>query len=394
VTARNYDINGWFEVKDNPLSKVGVFPYSGAMIDASGEFGLDQNKIYNVLRPQEELEDSECHESLKLLPWIDGHVMLGDDFNLTPAEEKGVSGVIGEDIYFDEKDLTLKGNVKVFAENLKDEIDKGKRELSLGYRCKYEKESGIFDGEKYDFVQRRIRGNHLASVDQGRMGPEVAVLDGNLLTFTLDSKELVMTPEEMGKAIKGLLESVKALSEKVSGMDAKAAKAKDEDELKKAEDAKKAEDEEVLKKKKEKEDLEKTKDEEDPEKKKKDDSAMDSLVSDNNDLKETVKTLQATVDSFEKTGMKTLIKTISARDALAKSLSNHVGTFDHSEMTLDEVAVYGAEKLELKCEKGSELATVNGFLHNRDVSQTVTLDSKTDGKSMDGLDDYIKGSKK
>ena len=33
-TARRYDGNGWFEIAANPLSKVGVFPYTGASIGA------------------------------------------------------------------------------------------------------------------------------------------------------------------------------------------------------------------------------------------------------------------------------------------------------------------------------------------------------------------------
>src|SRR5690606_32457155 len=37
---------------------------------------------------------------------------------------------------------------------------------------------------------RNIRGNHLALVDEGRAGPDVAVLDR--LKFTLDSRGLVM----------------------------------------------------------------------------------------------------------------------------------------------------------------------------------------------------------
>jgi len=32
LDKREYDTNGWFEVKDNPLSKVGVFPYSAASL--------------------------------------------------------------------------------------------------------------------------------------------------------------------------------------------------------------------------------------------------------------------------------------------------------------------------------------------------------------------------
>ena len=370
MTDRKYDINGWYEVKDNPLSKVGVFPYTGAMIDPTGEFGLDPDKIYNVMRPQDELADLETIESFKLVPWIDEHIMLGEKKNgLTPAEEKGISGVIGENVFFDDKDQMLKGNVKVFAEGLKNDIEKGKKELSLGYRCKYEKESGIFNGQSYDFVQKYIRGNHMASVDEGRMGSEVAVLDGNLLTFTIDTKELIMTEEEKKKA---------------------------EEEKKKVEDEaaekKKVEDEAAEKKKVENEAAEKKKVEgEDP---KKDSEAMDSLRSDNEALKKTVKDLISTVDGLKKDGFKTIMSEISKRNSLAESLSQHIGTFDHAEMTLDEVAVYGAEKLELKCEKGSELATVNGFLHNR---QPLTighgLDSNTTGQGMDGLDDYIKGGK-
>ncbi|MCP4122230.1 MAG: hypothetical protein GY751_10795 [Bacteroidetes bacterium] len=159
----------------------------------------------------------------------------------------------------------------------------------------------------------------------------------------------------------------------------------------------------LISSKTEDEDAEDTKDEdpeedtedEDPEEKKEDTEAMDSLKSDNKKLQKTVKDLTSTVDNLEKNGVKTLLKTISKRDTLADSLSKYIGTFDHSEMTLDEVAAYGAEKLELKCDKGSELATLNGFLHNRNpLADTHSFDSKTSGQSMDGLDEYIKGDGK
>jgi len=382
ISKRKPDINGWYEVKENPLSKVGVFPYTGAMIDPNGEFGLDPDKVYNVMRPQSELEDPETIESFKLVPWIDEHVMLGEKKDgLTPAEEKGISGVIGENVFFDDKDQMLKGNVKVFAEGLKDDIEKGKKELSLGYRCKYEKKSGVFNGQGYDFVQKCIRGNHMASVDEGRMGSEVAVLDGNLLTFTIDSKEfkkMAMTPEQMEEALIKVVETVSSLTEKVEGL----ISSKTED----VEDPEKKDTEDVEKKD--------TEDVEDPEKKK-DAEGMDSLISSNAALQKTVKDLTSTVDGLKKDGTKIIMGEISKRNSLAESLSLHVGTFDHAEMTLDDVAGYGIEKLELKCDKGTELATLNGFLHNRNPSTNVhTLDSKTPGQGMDGLDDYIKGSKK
>ena len=96
MTKRQKDINGWFEVKDNPISKVGVFDYSGAQIGAA-----DPNRIYRVYRPAEELADPATIESFKLLPIVDDHTMLGNpNEGMTAAEDKGVAGVIGEEVYF------------------------------------------------------------------------------------------------------------------------------------------------------------------------------------------------------------------------------------------------------------------------------------------------------
>lgn len=181
ATNRIEDHNGWFEVKGNPISKVGVFPYLGAQIGAP-----DPAKVYNVYRPAEELAHPETIDSFKLLPWIDDHAMLGDAF--TPAEQKGISGVIGEDVYFDEP--YLRANIKAFSSSMAHKINGGKIQLSPGYRCMYVPESGVFDGMEYQYVQRNIRGNHLALVDQGRTGPDVSVLDH--LRITLDASDFIM----------------------------------------------------------------------------------------------------------------------------------------------------------------------------------------------------------
>ncbi|SUC07378.1 Uncharacterized protein conserved in bacteria [Proteus mirabilis] len=92
MTKRQYDLNGWLEVKDNPISKVGVFDYLGFEIGAP-----IPEKIYKVYRPQEELASTETINSFKLMPFVDEHEMLGKDG--TPAETKGIQGVIGERVY-------------------------------------------------------------------------------------------------------------------------------------------------------------------------------------------------------------------------------------------------------------------------------------------------------
>ena len=180
-SARTYDLNGWPEIKGNPISKVGVFDYLGADISPD----LQPDRIYKVYRPKDELAHPETIDSFRLLPWTDEHEMLGsEDEGLTPAERKGVHGVIGEDVYFE--DGYLKGNIKIFSKKLAGLIENGKKELSIGYRCLYDLTPGVYDGQKYDAIQRSIRGNHLASVEEGRSGHDVAVLDH--FRISLDSK--------------------------------------------------------------------------------------------------------------------------------------------------------------------------------------------------------------
>ena len=198
TSKRQEDINKWPQIKDNPLSKVGVFPYSGAQIHGS----LIPDKIYNVYRPEEELSNQETINSFKLIPWINEHEMLGPrELGFTPAEEKGVWGVIGQDVYFDKNTLTLCGNIKVFSERMKKLIEDGKIELSAAYRCVYELTPGVYNGIKYDAIQRNVRANHLALVTEGRMGPDVYVLDE--YKFTFDKLEYCMDKKDEVKPVTG-----------------------------------------------------------------------------------------------------------------------------------------------------------------------------------------------
>lgn len=128
-TKRTYDLNGCLEVKDNPISKVGVFDYLGAEINAP-----DPSRIYRVYRPEEELRSIDTINSFRLMPFIDEHEMLGKD--ATPAEKKGIQGVIGENIWFDYP--YLRGNIKILSNSALSNISSGKIDLSPGYRCRYD----------------------------------------------------------------------------------------------------------------------------------------------------------------------------------------------------------------------------------------------------------------
>lgn len=376
MSARHTDINGFVTIKGNPISKEGVFEYSGAQIGHE-----DADRIFKVYRPGEELADPECIESFKLLPFINEHTMLGSEDNgLTPPERKGVEGMIGEDVYYDAP--YLRGTLRIVSESLKNALAGGKVELSPGYRCVYEMTPGVFNGERYDAIQRKIRGNHLALVDEGRTGPDVAVLDK--MTFTVDSatlKEAVMAEEMKDKEGSGGLDRIKALIEELKPLLAEQAEAQallaelgmepkveekeeefDSDEA--APVAPVASDEDPAAPAAD-EDVTAAKDE-DPKA-----AALDQALREIKALKRQV----AAMDSK-------LVSGIADRDALATKLSEFVGTFDSARMTAEQVAQYGIQKLGIPCAKGTERIALDAWLHGRTPERHKPAIAQ-DGKGVD-----------
>ena len=283
--------------------------------------------------------------------------MLGEGF--TPAEQKGVQGAVGDEVYFEYP--YLKGNLKIYGENIKEAINGGKVDLSAGYRCRYEKSPGEFEGQKYDYIQRSIRGNHIALVDEGRSGADVSVMD----SLPIEIKELTM--EEAKPTMDEKLDDLKAM---LIAIDEKLKKAKDEEAPAK---------EEV----KEEEFVEL-------------DESMTScmkdcgLDSENKSLRKAFaegvkygekveKKEPKKLDSeHESEGAKKamdeadIIKMIAKRDAMAKALSQHIGSFACDEMTLTDVAVYGAEKVGLHVEPENAVVAMDAWLLDRKPAEVVT----------------------
>lgn len=339
MTARQIDGNGWIEIKGNPISKCGVFQYLGKSIPIAG---LMPDKMYNVYRSAEELSNPDTIESFKLVPLIEDHAMLGPRKGI-PAEEKGIEGTTGEDVYFE--DPYLKANIKIFSESLSHEIDENeKKELSLGYTCLWLLENGVYNGEEYQIVQRKPRGNHVAVVKDGRSGSDVAVLDqkeslNEVITMdpkekeASEKKEVKDEGEEQGLTLAGLHEAIKALSAKLDKLTAAAPenKAQDEDPVEKKKEEGKAQDA-------------------DPDKKDDSKPAMDA-----SELR------------------KSIYVELNQKNQLAEQLSEHIGVFDSAEMDLDEVASYGVQKLKLGCKKGQETAVLTGFLAGKKVDKKTAV---------------------
>ncbi|HCR3337244.1 TPA: DUF2213 domain-containing protein [Morganella morganii] len=421
MTKRTYDNNGWLEVKDNPISKVGVFDYLGAEIGAP-----EPDRIYKVFRPPEELGSEETIKSFRLTPFIVDHEMLGK--NATPAEKKGIQGVIGENVYFEHP--YLRGNIKIFSDAALSDISSGKIDLSPGYRSRYDFDNpGVYEGEAYEVVQRHLRGNHLALVDEGRTGADVAVQDH--LVVTIDTKELIRMSEEdkdkkqpTGDENGFTPEQVEQIKQIVVAALAAGTPATDEDSEKKettdgdpdpekktgdaeAEAEKAVEDAEAEAEKAESGDPEaveaaevaiETAEEAIAEAKEElDQATTDSLTRRLKRLKRSIasmdemSSMKRKIARLEKakptmdTG--TLLKQIGERDALAHKLTPFIGVFDHAPMTKQQVAEYGVEKLGIRCDKGTESIALNAWMQGR------TPDSQKAHATMDtaaGTDSIMK----
>lgn len=375
MTAQIVDENGYITIESNPISRAGVFEYLGRSIGAD-----EPDRIYKVYRPAEELQDPECLASFQLLPIVDDHEMLAaDGGGLTDPADYGIHGTTGETVEF--KDGVLYSTLKILSGKLAGLIKQGKKDLSLGYRCVYEKANGIFAGESYDYIQRSLRGNHLALVDQARCN--VSVLDS---LFTYDSIDL-QTQKDVGME-KTETKDELSLESLAARLEELAAVVKALTPEKAAEVAEELADvEEVVQ--------EASGDEDKDEEKKTEDEELkdDKTEGGNNDAG---KSLASGLDSVAKkvaaldaSMTKRVMAEISQRDALAKQLAPHIGTFDHSEKTLAEVAQYGIKKLGLTAAKGHESAVLSGYLAaaKKPVPQAA-LDSK---RASSLVDKYIKG---
>lgn len=177
IMSKKKDANGFWFIKHNPISKEGVFPYLGHTISDECE----PNKIYKVYRPASTLKDSVETWDNPPKPFIDDHEMLGEGF--TAIDDRPVQGVINNPVF---ENGVLYADITVYSEDLKQNIENGKKELSLGYFCKYKKERGVFKGEVYDYVQYDMVGNHIALVDAGRCGSDVKVFDHKCTMDSLD----------------------------------------------------------------------------------------------------------------------------------------------------------------------------------------------------------------
>ena len=344
--GKKIDTAGMWTYEGNPITREGVFMYSGKAIDGTGSLGLDPQKLYPVYRPFDEL--LRAAKSFNGKPIINDHEMLGTVEELTKPDEKNIGGTIYNVRPSQDQQGVIIADMTIFSDEIQRLIQDGKRELSCGYWCKYRPEVGTFEGQRYDFVQYDLEGNHIALVDCGRMGSGVRVFDQKEKTLVFDQMEKptmskkTLDADELREEIAGLLKDasdealakckdILAPADKKEGdEDGTKGDGKDGDEPEKPEA-----DEDPKPDKKDGED-------EDPDKKDEPGKGEDSAPT-----------------------MKEMLAEFAKREGLYKSVEPLVGSFDHDEMTAREVAKYAAEKLGIATVDGAEVEIVKAHIAGR-----------------------------
>lgn len=151
--------NGWLRV-DAKITRTGVFPYRNP-----------DGSIRRELRLPEEVFHSDTLKSFGLVPVTDEHPA---EFLTAENTREYAAGAMGEGVRKD-GDFVV-GTMLITDADLVAKLERGDaREVSGGYTCELEQKAGEYNGQRYDCIQRSIRGNHVAIVPQGRAGPAASV---------------------------------------------------------------------------------------------------------------------------------------------------------------------------------------------------------------------------
>lgn len=158
----------------NPrVARTGIQLYLGA------EIGQPDRGVIRVYRPQDEVFRKDSVSTFAHRPVTDDHPPVPVTADNWKDYGRGhTSGDITRDGEF------IRVPMMVMDRDLIKKIQDGKAELSVGYACNVEWQSGVTDsGEKYDAVQKNIIVNHVAVVDTAR--------GGNMLRLGDDIRQLM-----------------------------------------------------------------------------------------------------------------------------------------------------------------------------------------------------------
>ena len=163
--------NGILQARVN-LSRVGVFPYV-----------YSDGRIVKEAKLPDQLFSPQTIESANGAVITDQHPAIKTDSDTGLVDNTNYQLLSKGNVYNVKRDSDfLAGVEKIYDAELAQKISNGEQvQVSIGFTADIDWTPGEFNGEKYDCIQKNIRINHVAHVDEGRAGESCRVL--------LDSKQ-------------------------------------------------------------------------------------------------------------------------------------------------------------------------------------------------------------
>ena len=171
-TVRRFDkgeLSGAHKTKEGYVYAEGYATRAGVFLYQDRE-----GNIRRELRPPAEVGAAESLASLARKPVTDLHPK--EFVDASNIEEHGVGSVDPEVVFEqDYADGFVRVKMTVSKKSAVDSLESGRRELSCGYTAEMDETPGAWTDaagvtHKFDAIQRNIRYNHLALVDNGRAG--------------------------------------------------------------------------------------------------------------------------------------------------------------------------------------------------------------------------------
>ena len=167
--------NGHLHVRLANIAAARVNDYLGSEVPNGRELGLDPNRLYSLLRPAAEL--AKAAASFHGKPLVDLHKQQSAGAHDRNVVVGSVSNVQWNPPY-------LQGELTVWDGAAIAGIESGEqREISPGYYYRAVMTPGVHEGIRYQGVMTEIHGDHVAFVDRGRQGRDIAVGDAALRTL-------------------------------------------------------------------------------------------------------------------------------------------------------------------------------------------------------------------
>ncbi|OXS75042.1 hypothetical protein B1B04_08445 [Lysinibacillus sp. KCTC 33748] len=155
-----------------PITRPGVFPYQRQ----------DGSVQMEAKLPEDIFSDRTIY-SARSKPVTDGHPEVPVTVDNYQSYAKGMSHTDSR-----VEDFKLYISLTVTDKALIKKIHDGYNEISIGFLSDVVAESGIYNGDQYEYVQRNVEINHIAIVEKGRAGSEVAIRSDSD-AWQIDSEE-------------------------------------------------------------------------------------------------------------------------------------------------------------------------------------------------------------